>query len=169
MKFHVGDKVLFKNESLEGKIIRINSAYKVTVISLEGFEMNVAVKDLVKIEKGTDQLFSYGNNFYSKDDTDKKLVETRKQQKSHSVLKVDLHIELLIPNHHSMDNSEIIQIQLRECNKMIEKALNSSVTKLEIIHGIGHGVLKDEVHTILRSYNLRYYLSLDGGATDVYL
>lgn len=169
MKFHVGDRVLFKNESLEGKIIRINSAYKVTVISLDGFEMNISVKDLVKIEEGTDQVTSYGNNFHSKEDAGKKLVQSRKKQKSQSVLQVDLHIELLIPNHHSMDNSEIVQIQLRECHNMIEKALNSSIAKLEIIHGIGQGVLKDEVHAILRNYNLRFYLARDGGATDVYL
>lgn len=169
MKFNVGDRVLFKNEILEGKIIRINSDYKVTVISLDGFEMNVQVKDLVKIEEGTDQITSYGTNFNSKEDTDKKLVNQRRKKKPHSVLKVDLHVELLISNFQSMDNAEIVQIQLRECYNAIEKALNSNITKLEIIHGIGHGILKDAVHAILRSYNLRFYLSRDGGATEVYL
>ena len=169
MKFNIGDRVLFKNEILEGKIIRINSDYKVTVISLDGFEMNVQIKDLVKIEEGTDQITSYGTSFNSKEDSDKKLVKQRRKKKSHSVLKVDLHVELLISNFQSMDNSEIVQIQLRECYNAIEKALNSNIIKLEIIHGIGQGVLKDEVHAILRSYNLRFYLSRDGGVTDVYL
>jgi dsDNA-specific endonuclease/ATPase MutS2 len=52
---------------------------------------------------------------------------------------------------------------------MIDKALNSGIAKLEIIHGIGYGVLKKEVHAILKRYNLRFYLTRDGGATEVYL
>jgi dsDNA-specific endonuclease/ATPase MutS2 len=40
---------------------------------------------------------------------------------------------------------------------------------MEIIHGIGEGVLKNEVHAILRDYNLRFYLTKDGGVTEVYI
>ena len=43
------------------------------------------------------------------------------------------------------------------------------MNRIEIIHGIGEGVLRDEVHNILRNYNLRFYLTKDGGATEVYL
>ena len=68
-----------------------------------------------------------------------------------------------------MDNFEIVQIQLNECHKKIKKALSSNINRIEIIHGIGEGVLKKEVHTILRNYNLRFYLTKDGGATHVYL
>jgi dsDNA-specific endonuclease/ATPase MutS2 len=68
-----------------------------------------------------------------------------------------------------MDNFEIVQLQLNECYNKIEKALNSKINKLQIIHGIGEGTLKDKVHAILRNYNLRFYLTKDGGATEVYL
>jgi dsDNA-specific endonuclease/ATPase MutS2 len=68
-----------------------------------------------------------------------------------------------------MKNFENVQIQLHECYNKIEKALNSKIKKLEIIHGIGQGVLKNEVHSILKNYNLRFYLTKDGGATEVYL
>ena len=168
MQFSVGDKILFKNEDFEGEIIRINSPYKVTVLSIDGFEMNVSVKDLVKIEEGTDKAISYGKNFYSKD-SDSKRIKSQKTQRSQRVLKVDLHIELLTSNYQEMDNFEIVQIQLNECCNKIEKALSSKITKLEIIHGIGEGTLKNEVHTILKNYNLRFYLTKDGGATEVYL
>ena len=170
MEFSVGDKILFKKESLQGEIIRINSPYKVTVLSVDGFEMNVSVKDLVKIEEGTDKVTSYGENFYSKD-LNSKIIKSQKKQRvrSQRVLKVDLHIELLISDYQEMDNFEIVQIQLKECHNKIEKALRSKITKLEIIHGIGEGTLKNEVHAILRNYNLRFYLTQDGGATEVYL
>ena len=168
MQFSVGDEILFKKENIRGDIIRINSLYKVTVLSKDGFEMNVSVKDLVKIEKGTDRTISYGEKFYSKDSYSK-VTKSQKQERKKSVLKVDLHIELLTSNYQFLENFEVVQIQLNECHNKIEKALNSKITKLEIIHGIGEGILKNEVHTILRNYNLRFYLTKDGGATEVYL
>jgi dsDNA-specific endonuclease/ATPase MutS2 len=62
-----------------------------------------------------------------------------------------------------------VQIQLNECSRKIEKYLNTNIYRIEIIHGVGEGVLKKEVHLILKSYNLRFYLSKDGGSTEVYL
>jgi dsDNA-specific endonuclease/ATPase MutS2 len=97
------------------------------------------------------------------------LRKSKKNQKRKNTLKVDLHIELLSDNYHYLDNFEIVQIQINECYKSIEKALNSDIYKLEIIHGIGEGVLRNEVHAILRKYNLRFYLSKDGGATEIFL
>ena len=167
MQFSIGDKILLKKENMQAEIIRINSLYKVTILSRDGFEMNVSVKDLIRIEKGTDKATSYGVNFYSKD-SDINARKSQKKERSQSVLKVDLHIELLNKNHMYMDNFEIVQTQLNECHKRIEKALNSKINKLEIIHGIGEGILRKEVHTILRNYNLRFYLTKDGGATEVY-
>ena len=67
MKFSLGDKVLFKKERIEAEVIRINSPYKVRVLSKDGFELNVSVKDLVKVEVGTDNITSYGNRFIFKD------------------------------------------------------------------------------------------------------
>ena len=81
MLFTVGDKILFKKENMKGEIIRINSPYKVTVLSIEGFEIHVSVKDLVKIEKGTDKVTSYGQNLYSKD-SNFKIQKSQKQQRS---------------------------------------------------------------------------------------
>ena len=166
MDFKIGDKVLFKNENLKGEVIKINSNYKLTVLSSDGFELNVAVKDLVKIEKGTDKATSYGEYTYTKD-VDRRTSKSQKRQKSQTVLKVDLHIELLTSNFYYLDNFEIVQMQLNECHKKIQQAINSNITKLIIVHGIGAGVLKSEVHKLLRDYKLRFYLSKDAGATEV--
>ena len=168
MQFFVGDKVLFKKENLQGEIVKVNSLYKVTVLSVDGFEMNVSVKDIVKVTSATDKASSYGKEFYSKDFV-RQVRKSKKQQKSQDFLKVDLHIELLTSNYHYMDNFEIVQLQLNECHEKIERAINSNVNRIEIVHGIGEGVLKKEVHKILRDYNLRFYLKKDGGSTEVFL
>jgi len=168
MKFTIGDKVLFKKDDLKGEIIKVSSIYKVTVLTDDGFEMNVSIKDLVKVEVGTDKAISYGEIGYSKDKISK-TRKSQKQEKSQSILKVDLHIELLRDNVQYLDNFEIVQIQLDLCQKKIEKALNSNYQKIIIVHGIGTGVLKAEVHKLLNHYQLRYYLSKDAGTTEVML
>ena len=168
MSFDLGDKVLFKRDKMGGQVVKINSAYKITVLTDNGFEISVSVRDLVKIEPGTDEVVSYGKFFYSKD-IDSKSVKLQVEKENKKVMTIDLHIELLSPDYMKLDNSEIIQIQLNECHNRIRNALKSKVTRLDIIHGIGEGVLKDAVHTVLESYNLRFFLTNDGGLTEVYL
>ena len=80
-----------------------------------------------------------------------------------------MHIELLSSHYQYMDNIDIVQLQLKACQQKLDYALNSKITKVVIVHGIGAGVLKKEVHQLLQNYKLRYYLSKDGGATEVML
>ena len=168
MLFKVGDKVIFKKEKQSGVIVKINSLYKVLVETPDGFEVNVSVKDIILLDSLTDKAAAYGTEFHQKDASERKKTST-KQQRSQTVLKVDLHIELLTSHYQFMDNFEIVQIQLKECQKKLEYALNSKITKLVIVHGIGTGVLKTEVHQLLKNYKLRFYLLKDSGATEVYL
>ena len=168
MQFIIGDKILFKTDNQRGKIIKINSQFKVTVLTEDGFDVLSSVKDLVKVEGNTDKVTAYGNYFYQKDKNNKS-SKSFKRDKSATVLKIDLHIELLSINYQYLDNFEIVQIQLNECQKSLERAINSNIQKLIIVHGIGVGTLKYEVHKLLRSYDVRFYLTKDAGATEVML
>ncbi|MDC0249291.1 hypothetical protein OAK24_00250 [Flavobacteriales bacterium] len=166
MIFKKGDKVIFKREKQSGIIIKVNSLYNILVENSDGFKVNVSANDLVSVDGDTDKAIAYGEVDYHKDKVTSTNIRTKKQR-SQSILKVDLHIELLISNYNHMDNFEIIQIQLNECHNKIETALNNNCHKMIIIHGIGTGLLKTEVHNLLNNYQLRYYLSKDGGATEV--
>jgi dsDNA-specific endonuclease/ATPase MutS2 len=168
MEFKVGDNVLFKKEKQSGIITKINSLYKVKIETPEGFEINVSINDIILIDSLTDRSSAYGADFYQKD-LPRNKKPSPKQQRSQTILKVDLHIELLSSDYQYMDNFEIVQFQLKACQQKLEYALNSKITKVVIVHGIGTGVLKKEVHKLLQNYKLRYYLSKDGGATEVML
>ena len=168
MEFKVGDNILLKKEKQSGIITKINSLYKVQIETPDGFEINVSVKDIILIDSLTEKSSAYGTDFYHKDLPNSK-KPSAKQQRSQTILKVDLHIELLTDNFQYMDNFEIVQIQLDLCQKKIEKALNSNYQKIIIVHGIGTGVLKAEVHKLLDHYQLRHYLSKDAGTTEVML
>lgn len=168
MKFKVGDNILLKKEKQSGVIVKINSLYKVQIKTSDGFDINVSVKDIILVDPLTDKQSAYGTEFYHKDFPKSKILSA-KQQRSQTILKVDLHIDVLNADYQHMDNFEIVQLQLKHCQNKLEYALNSRITKVVIVHGIGAGVLKKEVHHLLKNYKLRYYLSKDGGATEVML
>ena len=168
MEFKVGDKVLFKKEKQSGVIIKINSLYKVQIETPDGFEINVSIKDIILIDSLTEKSSAYGTDFYHKDLPNSK-KSSAKQQRSQTILKVDLHIELLTSNCQYMDNFEIVQIQMEYCRKELNIAIQKHKDSLEIIHGIGEGVLKEEVHKLLRLYNLTFFESNNSGSTEVVL
>ena len=172
MKFLLGDNVIFKLNNLKGKIISINSDHRVTVLTEDGFEMDVSSKDIVKIENSELVMKSYGENFPVKDvdsKVEKKIYKKIKNKDDRSILKIDLHTESLNIGNNLL-NHEILFYQIEECHKAINTALNSNtIKKLEIVHGIGNGRLKEEVHSILNDYNLRYYLTNNGGCTEVFI
>lgn len=64
---------------------------------------------------------------------------------------VDLHIEKLSNNREHLSNLEIIGIQLSEFEKMYDLAVAHRQPSLIVIHGVGEGRLRDEIHDILKT------------------
>lgn len=87
---------------------------------------------------------------------------------------VDLHIEKLTDNWERMSNMEILDIQLREFEKWYELAIAHRQPSLIVIHGVGKGVLRNEIHDILRmkrevkSFVNQYHPSFGYGATEIF-
>jgi hypothetical protein len=87
---------------------------------------------------------------------------------------VDLHIEKLSDNWERLSNMEILDIQLREFEKWYELALAHRQPNLIVIHGVGKGVLRNEIHDILRlkkevkSFVNQYHPSFGYGATEIF-
>ncbi len=167
MKFKVGDIIVFKHEKQCGTILKIVNG-KLLVKNSDGFEEIVSSNDIILYDENTDKVTSYGIDFDIKDDQIKK-IKTKKNQRFSKVLKIDLHIELIIDYYKELENHEIVNIQLKKCENAIRKAMNTRIEKIIIVHGIGVGTLKKEVHQLLDQYNFRYYTSQDGGSTEVML
>jgi hypothetical protein len=87
---------------------------------------------------------------------------------------VDLHIEKLIKDYRGLSSSEILHIQRAECEKALDLAKATHQQTLIIIHGIGKGVLKNEIISLLNQTNgiLKYVNEYDirygYGATKVF-
>ncbi|RLD38868.1 MAG: hypothetical protein DRI74_02540 [Bacteroidetes bacterium] len=65
---------------------------------------------------------------------------------------IDLHISALDPDYQNLEKNEIMKIQLDYFEKTLEDAMIHQYQKLIYIHGIGNGILKNELRRILRSY-----------------
>ena len=166
MRFLVGDKILFKNSNLKGIVIEVISDYKVIVCSEEGLNLRTSVRELIKVNDSTNNSSAYGS-IASKKMQNIRVNNFKKKSKEKSQ-KVDLHIQFLKKEFNNLSDFEILQIQIDECYSLIENAFKKNMDCLEIIHGIGKGTLRKKVHEILKSYQLRYYLSNDAGSTIVY-
>lgn len=87
---------------------------------------------------------------------------------------VDLHIEKLTDYWQKMNNAEKLDLQLKSFEKYYDLALQHHQSMLIVVHGVGTGKLKDEIHAILRlkkevkSFVNQYHPSFGWGATEIY-
>lgn len=59
---------------------------------------------------------------------------------------VDLHIEKLAKEALMMGPPEMLEIQLKTFEIQLENAIAHAMTEITFIHGVGNGVLRDELH-----------------------
>lgn len=87
---------------------------------------------------------------------------------------VDLHIEKLTDNWKQLSNFEILSLQLREFEKFYDLAVAHQQLAFTVIHGVGVGKLRDEIHDILKlkkevkSFVNQYHASYGYGATEIF-
>jgi hypothetical protein len=87
---------------------------------------------------------------------------------------VDLHIEKLTDNWQHMSNLEIISLQLKTFEKYFDLALAHLQPSLIVIHGVGSGRLRDEIHEILKlrrevkTFVNQYDPRFGYGATEIF-
>lgn len=71
---------------------------------------------------------------------------------------IDLHIEKLTAAFRGMSNFEMLNLQLKTFDKYYHLSVLHRQPSLIVIHGIGEGKLKEEIHNLLRqkSENIRF-------------
>lgn len=119
-----------------------------------------------KNEFALDKLQTKGYKIYEAKEARKHLEPAR------SV--VDLHIEKLTDDASQMNNFEMLSLQLKTFEKFYDLAVAHHQPWLIIIHGVGTGRLRDEIHDALRlkkevSYFVNQYHPAYGyGATEIF-
>lgn len=87
---------------------------------------------------------------------------------------LDLHIEKLTKDHAGLSAFEKLTLQLQTLEKYLDLAVAHHQPSMIVIHGVGTGKLRDEIHEILRarrdvkSFINRYHPAYGYGATEVF-
>ena len=178
MNFTEGDKVKYLDEVGGGTILRIVGKWAL-ILDQEGFEHHYLLAKLVINEQ-----YDAWNDPYDK--RPPKAPEPIKRPTSpppsnnriprgklkNSMVEVDLHIEELMDSFMRLSNGEIIQIQLEHFERKLAWGYRKRLKKMVFIHGIGQGVLKNELRVRLSSYDYldfhdASYREYGHGATEV--
>ena len=86
---------------------------------------------------------------------------------------VDLHIDMLTERPADLTPHEAFEMQMHYFRLCMNHAFANKMKKVTFIHGVGKGILKDEINKELKQYdNVHFFeapMSKYGvGATEVY-
>ena len=170
MKYRIGDRVEVLDEPISGKVVSIEGD-SVSIETEDGFLMEFSADGLIptineKFIKNRD-LFK---NYQAKDLPKRK--KKTKQSSNKTVLEVDLHIHKLLPTSKGLTKHDILNYQIDTARKQLEFAISKKITKLVFIHGVGEGVLKMELNSLINRYSgIEHYDASYGkyglGATEL--
>tara|TARA_B100000497_G_C7653814_1_gene393465 strand:+ start:563 stop:1138 length:576 start_codon:yes stop_codon:yes gene_type:complete len=185
--FKIGDKVRFLNADGFGVVTKILNNKEVEIENDFGFEEVFKIKELVperkKEDYQTDNL-AFNKQVSSKINSEinnKRSNDLKKKfnhldqygNKDRDIL--DLHIENLIDSHRGMNNSEILNIQMMHFRRFLNSSISKQHRKIVVIHGVGEGVLRQEIRRDLHHYHSHLefydapYNEFGYGATEIRL
>ncbi len=179
MKFFIGEKIGFLYEKGGGVILRFDQSNRVIVEDETGFERPFLLTEIVKIH-GTE----YNMDHYSDKLNDDEMPSEAKfavwkekldgNKKATDLWEIDLHIESLLDTHRGLTNTEILMKQMTEFRSFFKRAQEKNIQKLIVIHGVGEGVLKNEIRMFLaKKDNIEFYdasyMEYGKGATEIRL
>jgi hypothetical protein len=87
---------------------------------------------------------------------------------------VDLHIEKITDDWKSLNNYEIVSVQLKTFERYYDLAVAHMQPSLTVIHGVGTGRLREEIHEQLKhrkevkTFVNQYHPAFGYGATEIF-
>lgn len=175
--FKVGDRVEILDELLRGEVVAVASS-EITIESEDGFIMKFTPNELVKMSDSNDiKVSNYEiSQIKAEKESKKKKNKPRINPKERNApaMEVDLHINQLVKSAKGMTNHEMLNLQMETAKRQLEFAMRKRIQKIVFIHGVGEGVLKEELNFLFGRYgNVKYYdadyQKYGLGATEVYI
>jgi dsDNA-specific endonuclease/ATPase MutS2 len=173
--FEIGDEVAAIDDIINGTVKAMNGT-QITVLCSDGFVMEFEAHELVKMESDiTVTPYEVAKIKKEKEvPKPKRARATKPKERNLPKMEVDLHIHQLVPNTKNMGNYEMLNVQLETAKRQLEFAMEKKIQKVVFIHGVGEGVLKEELQYLFRKYDNVDYYDADYqkyglGATEVYI
>ncbi len=174
-KIKVGDSVEVLDEAISGKVEAINGG-KLVLVTPDGFSLTYSIDEVIKIDEPIEvSSFEVAQAKHHKAQPKRKKNNTVKpKQRNAPKMEVDLHIHHLVKSTRGLSNFDMLNLQLDTAKRQLDFAIQKRIQKVVFIHGVGEGVLKEELHYLFKKYdNLKYYdadyQKYGLGATEVYI
>jgi dsDNA-specific endonuclease/ATPase MutS2 len=175
--FKIGDQVEGIDDTVRG-VVSLVSGDDITIESDEGFKLMFSSSELIKVpnKKGIRVTNQEVAQIKSEKEKPSKRIRPSQKPKERNApkMEVDLHINQLVKSTKNLSSHDILNLQLDTAKRQLEFAMRQRIQKVVFIHGVGEGVLKEELYYLFRKYeNVRYYdadyQNYGLGATEVYI
>lgn len=155
------------NEVGGGVVLRLVGTDRAVVRTQDGFELVYPLKALVRRAEDRNyvvsdhhaKLVASNDRMAERIDRDKgkgaSLANGGRAPKAvedPSVMEVDLHLEKLVDDESGLSDGEKLSFQIDYFERMLNTAIRERKRKLVVIHGVGEGVLREEVRKTLQYY-----------------
>ena len=191
-KFKIGDTVAFLNEVGQGKVVQIIDKNSVEIETEDGFPRIVHISELIEAPDQEEMHEAYALGADRKLEPHERAAlakleamenQTAPVSKPHRDsgkkrvvdIEIDLHIHELTESNQGMQPGEMIALQMKHFERMIEIAIRQRLRRMVVIHGVGEGVLRAEIRLFLSEVypQVEYfdapYTEYGYGATEILL
>lgn len=176
--FQIGDRVAVIDDTIKGTVGSINGTI-IGVETADGFILDFESSELVVIKENQKDYSKYidiqHDALLEKEHDHPKRKQSKKSTKTKHIppMEVDLHIHQLTKSTRGMSNYEMLNLQLATAKRQLEFAIAKRIPRVVFIHGVGAGVLKQELDYLLKRYNVALsdasFQKYGLGATEVYV
>ena len=167
-----GSEVKFLNDVGGGIVLEVFSDGTANVEGEDGFDMKYNLKELMLVNENiTEQEEEYNNKLpdlaqiiaQDVNEERQKLIQkdfevkyanvrATNQQRRGEHMVIDLHIHELIEDQSGLQERTKLDVQLNHFERMMRIAGEQRVKRVIFIHGVGKGVLRNQIRTRLDSY-----------------
>ncbi|MDC6352132.1 DNA mismatch repair protein MutS [Zeaxanthinibacter sp. PT1] len=175
--FRVGDRAEAIDDLISGTITHVEGGV-VTLQTDDGFPMSFEIHELVRISGEIPIEISNAEISRVKDEEarskKRRKPALKPKERNAPRMEVDLHIEKLTQGFKRMETFEILELQLETAKRQLDFAIRKRIQKVVFIHGVGEGILREELKYLFNRYEgVRFYdadyQKYGMGATEVYI
>lgn len=149
MNFLPGQKILFLHEPGGGIIVEIIDRYNVLIACEDGFNRGYRIADITTLKGDLESSIPDDLKPVTEAKGSEQKAKKNSGKGSRALPTIDLHIHALTDNDFDERNGRALERQLIELKRFIESCRERKIRDLIVIHGVGSGVLRNEVRQYL--------------------
>lgn len=166
-KIAAGAEVSFLNEVGGGRVLELVGRDRAKVRTHDGFELVYPVRDLVvnlcdpsrnvsdhhaKLRASNDRMAERVERDKGRGATVQNAGRAHQPLEDPGVMEVDLHLHKLVEDEGALSNEEKLRFQLEFFERRLNTAIRERKKRVIVIHGVGEGILREEVRKALQYY-----------------